>query len=200
LCLLAVGGCAPIAWLGQALIPEPQSTIEPEFADLEGHSVAVVIYADREVLYEYPRAVTDLSELIGGQLAQNVKNCRVLDGRGIIHFQDATLDWDAMEKTELGKKFGADYVLYVALSTFTMHEGGSDYLCRGEIIADVSIHKTAMPERQSRVFAVHSFRVVHPPEAQPADSDAVVRAVQAFAETEFATRLVKKFYKHQVPK
>lgn len=194
--LPCLGGCG---WLAQAVIPEPKTTVQAEFAGLENHSVAIVVYADSDVQYEYPGARLELAARLGGELQSHVKNVRVLDPRRAVRYQDENLDWDVTDKTQLGKAFAVDYVVYLALSRYSMREGGSEYLCRGEIIADVSVHQVSLPERQSRVYTLSNFRVAHPPEAVPADNEAAVAFVRATCEAEFASRLARKFYKHEVP-
>lgn len=196
--LSLAGGCRGLGYLGYLFAPAmPDKYEEAEFGGLAKHSVAIVIYADPDAQYEYPHARLDLAGRLGAELQQNVKDIRVTDPRKVVRYQDENLDWDAADRTKLGKDFGVDYVLYISLAKYTMREPGSEYLYRGEIIADVAVHQVSLPERQSRVFVLNGFRVSHPPEAVPADNDILVRT---FADAEFATRLAKKFYRHKLPK
>ena len=78
--LLAVAttGCEGVAYLLYLFAPpEPVKTVKAEFADLAGHNVAIVIYADEKVQLEYPYARLRVASMIASELRKHIKNIRI---------------------------------------------------------------------------------------------------------------------------
>jgi len=207
--LLNLGGCSLIGYIGQALVPAgPTKTVEAEYAGLSGQSIAIVIYADNTIEYEYPGAKLELSLVIAEELRNRLgtktgnskRGVDVIDPRRVIKYQEANICWDSMDKTTLGKALGADRVLYVTLVEFATREEGSLNLYRGRILAESAVYDMSLPERHARVWNAANLRVLFPPKAptgQLSDDDTAIRYE---TERRFADLLVKKFYKHKVPK
>lgn len=191
-------GCHVLAYLGYLIAPEgPEKTVEPEYAGLDGKSIAVVINADQNTLAEYPTCRLEIAGVISGDLDKNLKNANVLDPRRVVKYQDNTIDWDAKDRTKLGEALGVQYVLYISLGKFTTRESGSEYLFRGEIIADAYLYQTNLPETKAKVWSSTDLRESFPKDAVPASNDAVVRAGLV---NMFSDKLAKKFYKYKAPK
>ena len=101
---------------------------------------------------------------------------------------------------DLGRAFGADYVLHVVLEEYTMREPGSINLYRGRIVAQASVYETALPEDEARLWSGGDLRVLYPlhaPTGEPGQDDSKIRYE---TEKRFATLLASKFYKHEIPK
>lgn len=190
-------GCHVLSYIGYVLAPEgPEKQQPAEFAGLAEHSLTIVIAADPSMQFEYPLARWEMAACLGSELEKNVKNLRVTDPRRVIRYQDENFDWDTLDKTKLGKLFGTDFVLYVSLAKFSMREPGSEYLYRGEIVADVAMYDMSLPEQKAKVWSLSDLRVMYPDQALPGENDIVIRAG---AEMKFCDFLAKKFYKHKVP-
>ena len=194
---IACGGCGGARFLAYVLSPENQDqTVEAEYTGLDNHTVAIVVFADPGVQFYYPYVRQELSMMIAAQMQKNLKQVRIYDPARVIGYQNDTLDWEAQDKTALGKLFGVDYVMYVSLTTFETKEMGMEYLYRGNIEADVAIYDTHKNERESKTWSADGLRASYPEQATPAENDLAIRAT---AEAKFADQLVKKFYKHKVP-
>ena len=194
-------GCQQLGYLLHLIAPEePTQSVDPEYKELPGHNLAVLIYADTSVQCDYPSVRVELSMVLCKELREKVKNLRVVDYRRTIRYQDENIYWDAMDKTKLGKVFEADHLLLVSLTEFTTREPGSINLYRGRISAEASLYKMDLPERQSRVWRAEDIRVVYPP--QDPTGELVENDLQLRYETErqFAEKLAQKFYKHKAPK
>lgn len=198
---VAMTGCEGVAYFLYLFAPpEPVKTVKAEFAGLAGHNVAIVIYADEKVQLEYPYARLRVASMIAAELRKRIKNIKVIDPRRVVRYQHENIHWDEMDKTKLGKRFGADYALYVTLVEYTTRERGMINLFRGSIVAEAAVYQTSLPERQARVWRVSEIRVLYPPEApmgQPGEDD---RKIRYETERSFTDKLVKKFYKHKAPK
>ena len=93
-----------------------------------------------------------------------------------------------------------DYVLYVALLDYSMRPPGSTRLYRGMISAQVSLYDVSLPERQAEVWRGSDIHVMYPSASQIGRLGLDDRMIRYQTHTLFAVTLVKKFYKHKVPK
>jgi len=192
-------GCNAVGYLLYLVAPQRTETVQAEFSDLDGHRVAIVIFADQQVLYEHPFVRLTLSSAIGAELQRHLKNVELVDPVRVIRYQDERLDWDAMEKTKLGRDLGADRVLYVALVEYTTREAGSLQLFRGRIYAQASLYDVSLDEPESRIWHCPEIRLTYPPNSPVGVVGDDDRAIRAETERRFAEALVRKFRKHEVP-
>jgi hypothetical protein len=193
----ALTGCEAARYFTYLFAPGSDK-VAAEFAELPGKSVVIVVYCDKRVQYEYPDVCLSLSSAVAEQLAKNVKDVNVIDPRRVVKYQDGNIYWDELDKTQLGKAFGADFVLFISVVEYSTREPGSLNLYRGRITAQVSLYKTSLPEREARIWRESSIRVVHPkhdPTSLLRESD---RSVRDKTEAIFADKLAKKFYDHKV--
>jgi hypothetical protein len=124
-----------------------EQKVKAEFDGLSGKTVAVVVYTDLRTQYEYPDINLTLSSAICGQLEKNVKKIKLIPAARVVRYQDENIYWPEMDKTELGKAFGADYVLYVPLEEFATRVPDSSYLYRGRATCEPSVYDTSKPPR-----------------------------------------------------
>lgn len=197
----ACGGCSMLRYLVYLGAPTGATqTVEAEFGELAGREVVVVVYADEVTRYEHPAAALDVSYAVADELRKKVAGISVVRPERVAKYQQENLHWDSMDKTVLGKAFGADYVLYVTLVNFSTVEPGSLNLYRGRISCEFSVYDTAKPERQAEVYDGGDMRVVHPPDAPLGRPGATDRAIVQATTHVLAETMIKKFYKHKAPK
>ena len=200
LAAVTLTGCQPMAYFLYLVWPGSRTRkVKAEFAGLPGKSVVIVIYCDKRVQYEHPNVRLSVSSAVAGELEKNVDDITVIDSRRVVKYQDGNIYWDEMEKTQLGKSFGADFLLFVSLVEYSTREPGSLNLYRGRINAQAGLHQASMPEREARLWRNKAIRVIHPkddPTGLLRDDD---RAVREKTEAIFADKLAKKFYDHEVP-
>ncbi len=194
----ALGGCETLGYLFYLVAPASSGEeVHAEFTGLADSKVAIVIYADAETLYNYPYIQLELSSQIAEQLRNNVEGVTIVDIRRVIKYQQENLYWESMDKTELGKVFTADNVLFVALVEFSTREPGSVNLYRGRVAAQAGIYNTSLPERQALKWNCDSMRIAYPRDAamgEPGEDDSKILYE---TQREFAVSLVKKFHNHK---
>jgi len=195
--LFMAGGCQQVGYLLYLTAPAGGGqTIEPEFTELDGAHVAVAVYADQRVQYEYPFARLTLSSAVSAELEKQLKYIKIMELRRTISFQDENLYWETLDKTEVAKSLGADYLLQITLLEYSTRDPGSLNLYRGRISAQVSIYDAAKGEQQAGVWH-GTINIAHPassPAGVPAENDI---AICEQTEKIFAQTLVRKFYKHK---
>ena len=193
-----LGGCRSLRFLNYLFAPNTKETVKPEYAALPGTCVAVVVYTTDKIQAEHHDIQRDVSLVVTAELKDHVKDLTVVEPQRILKYQRENLFWFEMDKTKLGKDLGAGYVLYVSLEEFSTVAPGTLQLYQGRLMAQASLFKTDLPERDSRVWGPKEFRIVHPevaPSANPAESDASIRYATV---TIFADQLSKKFYEYTI--
>lgn len=194
-----LGGCGAFQHMIYTLFGgEKKIPVPAEFADLENQTVAVVIFADEQVQYEHSMAPLELSLVMAKELRDNVEGVKVVDPYGVVRYQAQNINWDAMEKTRLGKLLGARYVLYVSLIEFTTREPGSLNLYRGRITAEASVWDTSLPECDARKWYAGDLRVVYPENTHVGELEQSDVKIRYWTEKLFAEKLVRRFYDHKV--
>lgn len=181
-------------WFGDG----PDKKVSAEFDGLKGHTVAIVVFADQKVQYEYNSAPLELSMVIGGEMRENVKPVVVVDPHAVARYQAENVHWEEMDRVALGRVFGADFVLYVALVEFTTREPGSTDLYRGRIAAEVSVWNTTLPEQDARVWRKGDLRVKFPADGARGLFSGNDSKIRFETERLFAVELVRKFHDHKV--
>jgi len=201
LTLVAVGGCSRIAHLTYLFVgDEHTETIEPEFEDLAHSTVAVVIYADEKIQYEYPEATLSLSTVISSHLRGNVELVQTVDPVKVRTYQHQNLGWESTDKAALGDRLGADYVLFVALREYGTREPGSLSLYRGHINAQAALYSAHEPNGAPPAWEADYLEVAYPEEAPTGVVGDVEDTIRYETDKAFADLLVKHFYEHEVPK
>lgn len=195
-----LGGCPAMRYMGYLGAPEAGSKKVPaEFTGLEGRRVAIVIFADQRVQYEHPQARLTLGSVVRAKMNEHLKNVSVVDPAKVCRYQDENAHWETLDKAELAKQFGADFVLYITLVEYSTREIGSIDLYRGRITAQCSLYEAGKSDAEGRVWSCDRIAVVYPeaaPAGVPGESG---RSVREAAERLWADALVKKFYEHKEP-
>jgi hypothetical protein len=204
--LPALGGCQGLAFLGYMFAPgdDDAKKVDAQYKGLDKHTLAIVIFADQKVQYEYPTAREHVAAAIAVRFADSevrdeIKGLRVINPDAVANYQRQNLHWDDLDKTQLGKALGADYVLFVSLVEFTTREPASVNLLQGLVTAEVALYKTDLPERDARVYKGADVRVVYPKNLAggvPGYNDSYIREETV---KEFAKKVVWKFYDHKEP-
>jgi len=193
------GGCssAMARWWAYVVAGGREQKVKAEFEGLSGKTVAVVVYTDLRTQYEYPDLNLTLSSAICGRLEKNVKKIKIIPATRVVHYQDQNIYWPEMDKTELGKALGANYVIYVPLEEFATRVPDSSYLYRGRVACEPSVYDVSKPPREARVKKFDKIRVQYPehePSGMVNEND---RQIRAETEKRFADRVAWKFYDHQ---
>ncbi|MHC4562909.1 MAG: hypothetical protein ACYS8X_09075 [Planctomycetota bacterium] len=199
--LLVCGGCNQIAgWSYVFGLQDQTKTVPAEFGDLAHSTVAVVIHADEQVQYEYPDATLNLSAVISSKIRKNVDGCRTINPLKIRAYQHENLDWQTIGRDKLGEALGADYVLLVSLREYSTREPGSLNLYRGRINAEAAVFRVHDGEGAEPVWQDEYLETAYPKEPGPGKIRENDERIRYKTDTEFATLLVERFYKHEAPR
>ncbi len=145
LALSCAAGCQAIGYGLASILPEPTERIPAEFNKLEGKKVAVVVWAPAETILQFPHMRLELASQVVYQMKQQVKAAQVQPAEPIATYQDRNLNWDAVPPPEIGKQFGADYVVFVELLEYSTRDPKLPSLFHGRAKASVVVHDVADP-------------------------------------------------------
>ncbi|NQU75022.1 MAG: hypothetical protein HQ546_01760 [Planctomycetes bacterium] len=196
---LSLSGCNMLAWpLYVISPPAPKVTKKAECDALAGKTVAVVVYADMDTLYEHPNARIELASLVNAELNRHVKVVRTVDAIRVERYQNSYTQWSSRPIQEIGHKLGADCVLYVSLNEFSTHERGSIYLPMGRISAQVSVWdaRAVMEGVDACIWHKANVSVVKDVQSGSLGND---RTLRLETQKLFAENMVRLFYDHKVP-
>lgn len=137
---LAVSGCNYLIFAGYLLGGPP--SIDPDFEVETGLSmtdkdvkVAVVCYAPTEIRYDFSRIDKDLARYVSARLFQH--KIQVISPDQISAWLDRNPRWET--PAEIGEATGADYVVYLEVSKYSLYEANSEFLYRGRSEVLVSV-------------------------------------------------------------
>ena len=152
--LLLTCGCQQFVILSY-LIGGPPS-IEPDFDKETGLSmrgkdktVAVVCFAPKEMLLEFPNIDDEIAAQVAYRLGEN--KISIVKPDYVRAWIDAHPKWELAE--EIGREFKADYVVEVELSSFSLYEGNSTTLFRGRTEADIHVTEVDESGHGDRIFS-----------------------------------------------
>lgn len=196
-----LSGCNLLAWPLYVLAPRgPRDTVKAEFDGLVGKTVAVVVYADMNMLYEYPYCREEMSTAVSKELIDNVKGAWPVPPGKVVRYQDANPHWAAMSMVELGRALNADYVLYISLSEYSTHEPGTIALPEGRVSAAVSVWDTGAPADSASACVWRKADLSQRVEANAGPLARNEAALRVVMQQQFAVKLVKHFYDHKAPR
>jgi hypothetical protein len=98
--------------------------------------VAIFVYSGLETRPEFVTVDRDLSagliRILQQRCPENHQFVRFIPPSKIEEFKNTHSDWHAMPLKELGKRFDADYVIYLEIESLSLYEkGSSNQLYRG---------------------------------------------------------------------
>jgi hypothetical protein len=109
--------------------------IDPEYAGLQGKSVAVVCVANGSSTG--PSSVSSqLERSVGLLLTMKGKKIRVVPQSDVANWIDNN-DWNQLDYREIGRGIKADMVLAIDLANLSLHEGSTLYKGRADITMTV---------------------------------------------------------------
>src|SRR5947209_1345545 len=127
-------GCNPLL-LGEFLFPGLAPKNQPTLMKLkpppekEVARVVIIASAPIDTSAEFVRVDRELT----GALTKHIKNAyeankqkiNIISSRKVEQFKDDHPDWHTMELAEIGKRFGADYVIHLEIQSMSLYERGS---------------------------------------------------------------------------
>jgi len=200
--LLSIPGCVAAGlFSAMAQAHEDQKLIEvlPRYTDLEGQSVAVLVDAGLDILYDHPNVIIAITGGVAARIGANVPNTRILRPDEIIAWQWRTPEWNAMPYGQMAETLGVDRVVFIDLHEYRLNPPGNRWLWEGVCSATVGIieRDNADPDSFVDTFLV---RGEFPTVAGVDRGSASANQIETGVLSEFIKETAWLFYRHERPK
>lgn len=207
-CLLITavcGGCSMNLFrhMAYVLTPAPIITVKAEYDGLDNQTVAILIYADQEILYVRNHADAQVAAFVA-KAFEEARGRGKLSGMKLVpvaktaKYQERT-DWYNMEIVDVGRKFGAGRVVYIELEDYSRKEIGSPNLLRGRISAAVKVYEVTekgSPHPPKNPVYAARINQIWPEDSPVSATDHSLIWVEQGTLARFAKKVAKKFYTH----
>lgn len=200
ICLLltvTAGGCNIARHNAYVLFGGSGQKVPAEFEGLSDGKVAVVIYADQKTGYQHRYLQSELSLAINQELKDKVRGIDLIAPKDVLLYQAQNLHWDSLDRTELARELGADYVLLVAVLDFRTHRPGSQHLFQGFLQAEASVWDASQDEVDARLWYSSDLSSIWPKDPSMGRVDGDDRHIRYRTQRLFAEQLVRKFHDHE---
>lgn len=199
LLMLFVTSCnmlTPLIFVG-----EHRKKISAEFDKLAGKRVAVLVWTEPATLFDYRFArielATYVSDKLRTELQQRQKATQVVDARDVEDFLQRNVDAQ-VDPYAVGRKFEADYVIYLEVLKFQMRNPREPQFLTGRIDASVTVHDIRADPDQLRRYELSPVRCIHPEGSPVLLSRTNAPLVREATYRKFAEQVARKFYEHTV--
>ena len=202
--IVLAAGCDPgtLAYfiLPEQRIPAKMRHLASEVKDKDP-KVVILTWGGFEMRSEFIHADRQLSEMLAQYLRRQAEDNRekltIIPARKVEEFKSANPNWRGMSLADIGRRFGADHVIYLEVNSLSLYEPGSlNTLLRGRVSLNVTLADVRRPDDTP---PQESFACTFPgdaPGALPADNEAMkVQFRQAFLD-HVARKLSLYFSKH----
>ena len=191
---------------------QPPKTIQPEYANLAGQSIGVMIWLDRGLKIDWPGLQLDLANSIEKQLrdatldAKGKNKVKQLLGAtypvlpaSIIRYQMDHPDLEAYPITDVAPKFGVTRLIYVEVEDFATRSDRSVELYRGTAKATVRVLEIDKDGKAKVAYEKSNVTASYPPKA-PQEGSPSLGDARTYAGTldAFATEIAHLFIPYQV--
>lgn len=193
--------CSCNLLMPMAVIGVQKQKYPAEFDKLAGSKVAILVWTDPSTLFDYPYARLEMATYVGdklhAELAMRDQAIQVVDARDVEDFlqknPDARIDPGAV-----GRKFDANYIVYVEVASFQIRDPGEAQFLRGRINASVSVYDVTARERDARRFDLTPVETVYPEDQPVLLSATNSPLVREATYRKFAEMVARKFFEYTV--
>ena len=211
--ILVLVSCSGCLILGAAAYKlAPPETIKPQYTNLAGQTVGVMIWIDRGIRIDWPGLQLDLANSIDKKLKEHTKDAKgkdldkVLLGTtypvlpaSIIRYQMDHPEIEAMPMTEVAPKLGVSRLIYIEVEDFDTRSDRTVELFRGSAKATIRVFEIDQDGKAKMTFERDNITASYPPKSPPegvpnlGDERTYVGIVDAFS-----TEIVHLFVPFQV--
>lgn len=203
-CALALPGCNILAFAGLAAENYKRSSthaVAPEYDNLRGHAVAVIVTGDRVLQGSNPTLFTKMTSRATERLVEN-KDIIGITGfvppLALTEFQISHPSWVAWGYDRLAEELGVTRLIVVEMYEYRLTEIGNQYLWDAMAAARVGVIESDGFTPGEFVFR-KDIQVRFPDESGIGPEDFPMVQVQANLDKRFIDRVTWLFYEHQEP-
>ena len=185
--LVAIPGCVGAS--AQLLYLIYGNKISAQFEGLNGKKVAVVCVSDASA-FGHNELTMSVERLVASKLQQNVPKIEVIPQSTVDNWKDQ-YGWDENEFVQIGRGIGADCVVAIEISAYSLHEGSTMY--KGQARVSSTVYDVA---NKSVAFQVNPEDYQFPKSGRPAMHITERQFETAFLE-KLCEHLARRFYEYE---
>lgn len=202
--LFGLPGCiipAMIGGMAESYRRTGTTKVMAEYNDLQGHSFAVVVNADRAIQADEPGLLNRLTVRITDRVARNlvgIPGTAYVPSDRLLNVLYNNPQWPALPPSELGEMLGVERLVWIDLVEYRLTEAGNEYIWDGVAAGSVAVYDITSAIPDDPIFE-RNVQVTFP------DSPGFVRneipegAVTSELSNRFVTRASWLFYDHEEP-
>jgi hypothetical protein len=190
-------GCNIIKAVGLQMAPTTEK-IPPEFDRLAGRTVVVTVWADRDIMWDYPKIRLDLAAYVSAYLQQNVRGITVVDPLRVESHVEGISAFD-MDPAEVGRNFQADMVVHLSVYQFTIRDPGYAHFLRGRIGSSVEVYDLTRPGEPAERILLREVAVTVPDERAIGYPNIRPDQIRQATYDAFAVEVGRKFHQYEQP-
>lgn len=141
---LSSAGCAIDILALPYFLFAPEPVIPPRVALLSGKKdkkkLVVLAYADSSIVFGFDAIDDDLGNHVIGEISKTEKRIEVVPERKVRAWRDTHPNWAETSLQQIGEHFDADYVMFLEVNRFSMHEAKNQFLLQGHASVLVKVH------------------------------------------------------------
>jgi len=183
------------------VLGEHTKKVSPEFDKLAGKRVAVLVWTEPATLFDYPHVRFELATYIGDKLHAEMGRrdigTQVVDPRDVEDYLQKNIDAQ-INPYAVGRKFNADYVVYLEVLEFQIRDAQAPQFLRGRIQASVSVHDIRSEREWQRRYELTPVQCIHPEDAPVLMSATNSPLIREATYRKFAEQVARKFYEYTV--
>jgi hypothetical protein len=182
-------------------IGEHKKKISPEFDKLPDRKVAVVVWMDQSILFDYPNARAELAAYVADKLSVEMKQREL--GTDVVSPKEVEL-WVSKNAASLsdpvkaGRHFAADYVISVEVVELEFRSPEHPQVLQGRINASISVYDVRSGRERGERFALAPVDCVYPAGAPVMMNASNAVLIREATYHQFAELVARKFYEHTV--
>jgi hypothetical protein len=194
-----LAGCQLAGFMAANEARHGTKKVQAAYTGLRGHSYAVVVQADRDVLAENPNLMEHLLASINNRLAEHAEASGHVPTDQLILYLMNNTRWPAMGSGDLARELGdVERLVILDLADYRLTEPGNQYVWQGVAQGRLSVFEADGQGGGQTVFE-REVRVTFPDESG-ITPDAIPRtAVTSVLSSRLVDRVVWLFHDHEEP-
>lgn len=181
--------------VGEAIEVEKKVEVLAKYRGLENKTFAVVVNAERAVLYEYPTVVPNVAGNIAAGITEHVSGARALSWRDSLAWCYRTPSWTTLPLGTIAEELGVDRVIFIDIFEFRLNPPGNRWIWEGVAGANVGIveRDSIDPDAFTEEYSV----TIKFPETKDLSRESAAESqIQLGVVAKFTQTVNKLFYDH----
>lgn len=200
---IGMGGCNLIGFAALVHNEATPKSVDAQYKGLIGKDFALIVYADRAIMADFPGVTDQLTGTINEMLRAELPATN-REGTDTQYVPPLTLmswlanhpRWRVMLPDELGKELGVDRLVLIELYNFQLNDPGNRYLWKGEVVGNVRVYELDSALPNDPMFD-RNLAVRFPDMDGYTDADMSASTVTAALLQRFTLRAGWLFYDHE---